>query len=281
MLEDNFVAEGSTPQRAVAPFGAGLRNNANALRCGLPLGIPTACGDLRNRQELAPDSEVISGTGRSRDVWFVRTGILRLQRYSYDGQRQILSLYLPGDFVGYDGRLREDMSVETVTQSGLCRLGKRSLDALFSRDRALYEDFLQQQQGQLDWLHWLTWSLGALGPEERLSAFLALSCRFMPYQPLPDGSGILSVVMPRTDIADLLATSVETICRTVHKLAETGVIEIRDPSHFRILDLGRLTALGQVVGSYDRLTRGIAERKARLIGLEGLVREGPACFCGR
>jgi CRP-like cAMP-binding protein len=84
------------------------------------------CGDARRRVDLAADSEVVSGSAISRDVWLVRTGILRLQRCSYDGQRQILSLYLPGDIVGYDGRLREDMSVETVTQSGLCRIGKRN-----------------------------------------------------------------------------------------------------------------------------------------------------------
>jgi CRP/FNR family transcriptional regulator len=239
------------------------------------------CSDARQRQDLLPDSEVISDSAASRDVWFVRTGILRLQRYSYDGRRQILSLYLPGEIVGYEGQLREGASVETVTESGLCRIAKRRFDIMLGESRTLREDFFRQQQDQLDRLHWLTWSLGALGPEERFSAFLALSCRFMPYQPLPDGSAVLSMLLPRMDIADLLATTVETISRITHRLSEAGVIEIRDPSHFRIRDLRKLTFLGQIGDTYERMSRGLAERRSRLNSLEGLIHNGPACFCDR
>jgi CRP/FNR family transcriptional regulator, anaerobic regulatory protein len=281
MLEDQFVAEGSTPERGFAPACAALRSTSGAMRCSLPLGIPMACGDARRRQDLAPDSEVISGSASGRDVWFVRAGILRLQRYSYDGRRQILSLYLPGEIVGYESQFREGVSVETVTESGLCRIDKRRFDSMLSKNRALRVDVLRQQQDQLDRLHWLTWSLGALGPEERISAFLALSCRFMPYQALPDGTGVLSMLLPRVDIADLLATTVETISRITHKLSETGLIEIRDPSHFRILDLRKLASLGQIEGTDERMSRGIAERRNRLDRLEALTQGSPACFCGR
>jgi len=127
-------------------------------------------------------------------------------------------------------------------------------------------------------LHWLTWSLGALSPEERFCAFLALSTRFMPYQAQPDGSAIVSMQMPRIDIADLLGTTVETICRINRKLAKAGIIEIKDPSHFRIPDLRRLTSLGQIDGSFDRMVRGIIERRYRLDRMAAPPLATPTCF---
>jgi CRP/FNR family transcriptional regulator, anaerobic regulatory protein len=251
------------------------------VRSGLPLTIPMICGGASNRTILAPDCEVISSRTPHHNLWFVRTGILRLQRFSYDGRRQILSLYLPGEIIGYERQLRDGVSIETVTQSGLCKIDQRRFDLLLRRDRALRDDFLRQQQDQLDRLHWLTWSLGALNTEARLSAFLALSSRFMPFEPLPDGTGILTMMLPRTDIADLLATTVESISRITHRLAETGVIAIKDPSHFRIIDLTRLSALGQISGIFDKAARGPAFRRDRLNDLAALATPPQACFCGR
>jgi CRP-like cAMP-binding protein len=280
-MEHLFVSEEATTEHDFGPASVTFRNRPSGMRCGLPLGTPMLCGDARHRANLVPNSEVISGSRPGHDVWFVRTGILRLQRYAYDGRRQVMSLYLPGEIVGYESQFREGVSVETVTESGLCRIDRRKFDLFLGENRNLRDDFFRQQQDQLDRLHWLTWSLGALSPEARLSAFLALSSRFMPFKPLPDGTGVLSMVMPRADIADLLATTVESISRIIRRLAETDVVEIKDPSHLRILDLTKLKDLGQIDGIFDRLSRGIAERRTRLTNLAGLTPDTPACFCGR
>lgn len=259
---------------------ANIRRTSTNTRCSLPLGIPVLCGDARHREEKAPDSEVIAGSAPGRDVWLIRSGILRLQRHTFDGRRQILSLFLPGEIVGFEGEFREGVSVETVTPSGLCRIDRRTFDTLLSRNDDLRAELFRQKQDQLDRLHWLTWSLGALGPEERFAAFLALSTRFMPCQQRPDGSTVLSMQLPRADIADLLGTTVETICRINRKLSNSGAIEIMDPSHFRILDLKLLTVLGQIEGSFDRMVHGIVDRRSRLDDLLQPPSGSPVCSCG-
>lgn len=203
--------------------------------------------------DLEADCEVISDRAPSRHVWLVKTGILRFQHYSYDGKRQILSLALPGEIVGYGREWREGMSLETATQGSLCRIDKRDYDRSLQSDYRLRTAFYIQQQDQLDRLRWLTWLIGALRPDERLSAFLAVSTRFMPCQPLPDGTAVLSMLLSRSDIADLLATSVESISRIVHKLDQAGVIEIKDPAHFRIVNLQGLTGLGKIDHAFDHL----------------------------
>lgn len=270
---DEPAAAGPGP----APSGARRDEALDRARRTSPLDTAMIRGNRLHREELPADSEVISGIVPSRDVWLVRRGILRLQRHSYEGRRQILSLFLPGEIIGYDGQFREGMSVETVTDSTLFRIRRRRFDSMISTNRRLRADIFRQKRNQLDRLHWLTWSLGALGPNERLSALLALSSRFMPYEQLPDGSGVLSMQLPRRDIADLLATTVESVSRILRKLSEQGLVEIRDPAHFRLVDLQGLIALGQIRNQFDRATLGLAARRDRIDALADQALASKTC----
>ena len=280
-MEQRLIALHKPANRGFAQITASAGRTLSGMRCGLPLGKVMACGDARHRLDREPDSAVISGDAPSHDVWFIRSGILRLQRHAYDGRRHILSLFLPGEIVGFEGEFREGVSVATATQSSLCRLDRRRLNGMLDQNDVLRAELFRQKQDQLDRLHWLTWSLGALKPEERLCAFLALSSKFMPYQPLPDGTGILSMQLPRKDIADLLGTTVESISRIIHKLSDIGVIAIRDPAHFGFLDMSRLIVLGKIEGLFDRMTNSLARRRNRMEGFVAPVSKDSLCFCGR
>ena len=281
VMVHRLVAANPAPDQDSTPVCALARRKIGGMRCALPLGAPMICGDTSHREDVAPDSTVISDSAPGGDVWFIRTGLLRLQRYAYDGRRQILSLFLPGEIVGYEGEFREGVGVETITRSGLCRIDRRRFDTMLGNDRSLRAEFFRQTQVRLDRLRWLTLSLGALGPEERLCAFLARSCRFMPYQRLSDGTGVLSMLLPRKDIADLLATTVESISRIVHKLSTAGVIEIRDPTHFRILDRKKLVTIGQVDAFLNGMSSGPPDLRNCRDGLAVRNADWPTCFCGR
>lgn len=280
-MEQQLTKMREPTNRVSVPVDTRNRKRSGCVRCALPFEKVMLCGDASHRVDRAPDSEVILGGAPSNDVWFIRSGILRLQRHAFDGRRQILSLFLPGEIVGFEGEFRDGVSVETAAQSGLCRIDRRRFDMMVDQDDTLRAELFRQKQDQLDRLYWLTWSLGALRPDERLCAFLALASKFMPYQPLPEGTGVLSVFMPRRDIADLLGTTVETISRIVHKLSETGVIEIRDPAHFRFLDLAKLITLGQIDGLFDRMTVGLTRRRRQLEGRITPMSEKSDFFCGR
>ena len=275
-IESHEVAKGNLIQ-----FGSRIARSTCGMRCELPFGKAMVCGNARHREDWEPDSQVVSGGEKSSDVWLIRSGILRLQRHAYDGRRQILTLFFPGEIVGFDGEFREGVTVETSTRSSLCRIDRRWFDSMVNQNDSLRTELFRQKQDQLDRLYWLTWSLGALRPEERLSAFLAFSTKMMPYQPLPDGTGVLSLHLPRRDIADLLGTTVESISRIVHKLADTGFIEIRDPAHFRLLDLPGLIAKGKIEGHFGRMCGGLARRRQQLESVVEGGSENSVCFCGR
>ena len=186
-------------------------------------------------------------------VGIVLSGYLRLQRYGFDGRRQIISLLKRGDVVGGLGRSQHDFSIEAASDAVICKVERRVFERLMEQDHALQRAVYDVHVANLEELRWLTWSLGGLSADERLTAFLVMATTYMPYQPQPDGSSILTVDVPRHDIADLLGTSVESISRISKRLEKAGAIKIISARHFRIPDLKALIKLGCLEGTFDRM----------------------------
>lgn len=193
------------------------------------------------------------GEDPPRFVGIVMSGCLRMQRYGIQGRRQIVGLFRLGDVIGGLARAPRDHSIAAATDASFCRVDRHVFQRLIEQDRGLQRAVYDQQAAKLEELRRLTGSLGGLTAAERLTAFLASATTCMPCQPQADSSLILTVDLPRADIADLLGTSVETISRISRRLEAEGVIEIISPRHFRIADLMSLVRLGCLERSFDRM----------------------------
>jgi CRP/FNR family transcriptional regulator len=218
-----------------------------------------------HRVEVPVNRAIWTADGDPGVVAILREGYLRVQRYTADGQRQVVSILLPGEVVGDDLTARPGFDVEAATPAVICRIDRRAFDALTRKDSGLRRALIAQRTARLDRLRWATWAIGALRPEERLAGFLALATRVMSFVPEGRG-GVLTLEVPRLDVADFLSTTVESISRLTHKMERDGVIEIVDPNRFRIRDLRRLVALGCLEGTFD-VIRFPAELAARAIGM--------------
>jgi hypothetical protein len=93
-----------------------------------------------------------------------------------------------------------------------------------------------------------------------VAAFLVSAMDYMPLQPQPEGGPVLSVILSRRDIADLLATTVESTCRILKGLEREGLIVLRDPRHVQIPDLDSLAQRGGVPRAADRPDLGTAAK---------------------
>ena len=82
-MEQEFMEEHEMTNGNLVRVGNLAARNPSGRRCELPLGKTMVCGNARHREDRQPDSEVVSGGARSHDVWLIRSGILRLQRYAY------------------------------------------------------------------------------------------------------------------------------------------------------------------------------------------------------
>jgi CRP/FNR family transcriptional regulator len=57
--------------------------------------------------------------------------------------------------------------------------------------------------------------------------------------------GAIQLTMTRSDIADYLGISVETVCRSFTKLKEEGLIASSSPDRIWIKNMARLSSLGE------------------------------------
>jgi len=196
-------------------------------------------------------------------VGVVSSGYLRFQRYSREGRRQILNLIVPGDIFGQETQRHAGYTLETATEAVLCCFDRRTFDRLIREDGSLRRALYRHGAQSLDRLRWLTWTIGALRPDERIAAFLLSATDFMPFAPMQDGAGILTLSISRRDIADLLSTSVETICRTLKCFERRGIIRLLDSTHVAFLDEASLAALAGREPSAREALAPVSQRAAR------------------
>ncbi len=89
--------------------------------------------------------------------------------------------------------------------------------------------------------------VGQHTPEERLGAFLlGLSRR---NEQRGEDPAAIALPMPRSDIADYLGLTTETVCRTFTKFKQRGLIALRHRRSLRVLDRDALHALAPSDGT--------------------------------
>ena len=206
--------------------------------------LHSAVADCARMVTLPAGKQLWDDHDPSGFVGVVQSGYLRFQRYGIDGRRQILCLLQPGDIIGDPQDHAKGYAVETATAVRICRFDERRFRQLMQQVPDVARSVYRMRSARLEQLRWLTWSLGVLSAEERLCAFFAMATRHMPFEPDGERGGRLTIRLPRPDIADLLATSVESISRISQKLAAEGLIAIISPGLFHIPDVQRLAQRG-------------------------------------
>jgi CRP/FNR family transcriptional regulator len=171
-------------------------------------------------------------------VMNVTSGAVKLFKLLGDGRRQILGFRFAGDFLGLSAGADYAYSAETLTDSKLCRFPRKKLDVLRERfphfDRRLLSlsiDELTAAQEQL-------LLLGRKTAEERLVSFLILLSQGQVRR--GETSDPIRLPMTRSDIADYLGLTIETVSRTFSALRKKGLIELPNTIEVHLVDRDRL-----------------------------------------
>lgn len=170
--------------------------------------------------------QVITQGTRPRNLYTVLSGILMRTRLLEDGRRQIINFMFPGDFIGLQAALDEEMShsVEAVTSATLC---------VFPRDR--FFDLVTSQPRLSFDMTWLAAheeaaleehivSLGQRNARERMAALAV----FLVQRAIDTGvapSGVLAMTVTQGQIADMLGLSLVHTNRTLQALRRMGLVD--------------------------------------------------------
>ena len=174
-------------------------------------------------------------------VWRVETGHLCIYRTMPDGRRQVIDFAYPGDVIGL-GALGEHAANAQATVRSLVRaIPLAQLTEMAEADprvaMRLYEALSRELAGARELLFTVSQRTAA----ERLASFLVgLARRNRQRGERPD-----EIVLPmtRSDIADFLGLTIETVSRTFTKFRNEGLIDIEHCILVTIRDAAALEAM--------------------------------------
>jgi CRP/FNR family transcriptional regulator, anaerobic regulatory protein len=173
-------------------------------------------------------------------VYNVVEGTVRLYRLLPDGRRQIVGFLLPGDFMGLALSDHYAFSADAVDPVTACRFSRCAFTALTDEKPHLLRRLHEAATHELALAQDHMVLLGRRTAEEKVAAFLVVLRDRR--RRLGGGAITIPLSMTRSDIADYLGLTIETVSRTISKLARTKAILVV-PDGIRLLDLGRLEAL--------------------------------------
>lgn len=213
------------------------------------------CGALTPRQlltlskgttkhKIQADQEISAEGGAPVAFSNIMSGVVKLSKLMADGRQQIVALQFAPDLVGRPFDVQNKTSVEAATEVRLCSFPVKVLEDLIAESPDLEHRLHQQNLRELDEARDLLLSLGRKSASERVASFIYfIACHIDPDSVAEHATLKFQIPLKRSDIADFLGLTLETVSRQITKLRQAGVISIVDRRSIGITNLAKLRQL--------------------------------------
>lgn len=180
---------------------------------------------------LAKSQEIPVNSELAAHWYYVISGAIRRSAIRSDGRRQILDLMLPGDFF-FVVKRHDGLTVDAITEdTALASYPGQQLEQLAQRDTEFARELRDVEFQTLSRIQDQLLIIGGITAIEKVSSFLlALASRSA------GGTGQVVLPLTRYDIAEYLAVSVETVCRSFTSLQQRGAIRLAGKRTVRIMN---------------------------------------------
>ena len=203
--------------------------------------------DLARLASVAVVTEVAAGQcfideGEPATSFFnITAGTAKLFKLLPDGRRQITGFVGPGHFLGLAVSDTYAFSAEAIERVRFCRFQRPKLRALLDDFPLMEKRLLEVASNELVAAQEQMLLLGRKTARERLASFMLLQSR----QGMPCGHSRrrFDLPMTRSDIADYLGLTIETVSRTLTRLRSEGLIDFASQNEVLITHLAGLEGL--------------------------------------
>lgn len=232
-----------------SPTASPCAHGRNCIACGVRLiSVCSALADheLHELEALSHPVRYVAKEGLfaegepADDVFNVTGGMVRLYKLLPDGRRQIVGFAIAGDFLGLALMERYGVSAEAVSEVSACRFARDAFSTYLDGKPHLLRRLHEFASHELSLAQDQMVLLGRRSAEERIAAFL-LGMRDRLSR-LGQPSVTVPLPMSRQDIADYLGLTIETVSRTITKMAKNRLLLVV-PDGVRLLDMSRLGVL--------------------------------------
>jgi CRP/FNR family transcriptional regulator len=200
--------------------------------CGAmdPKNLDEIQGIMQTRH-IDAGNHVINEGDEADAVFNIAAGSIKLYKLLPDGRCQITGFLQPGDFCGIATDGTYAYSAEALEPTEICSMPRRKLEAVFSRHPELERRLLAIISHELSVAQDQMLLLGRKTAVEKVASFILITADLQP-----GGDEEVDVPMTRSDIADHLGLTVETVSRTLTKLKAEGLIALPTPTRLEIRD---------------------------------------------
>jgi CRP/FNR family transcriptional regulator, nitrogen fixation regulation protein len=185
----------------------------------------------------AKDQEIFAEGDRAAFVYKVLSGVVRTSKLLSDGRRQIDAFHLAGDIFGIEAGDEYRFCAEPVGDCVVIAYRRNSLGTLSGNDAQLAQELTMGMMRSLIRAQNHMLLLGRKSALERIATFLLdLAGR------TADGDAV-DLPMSRSDIADHLGLTIETVSRSFTQLERQGVIGLPSARRVRLSNKDALERL--------------------------------------
>ena len=168
----------------------------------------------------------------------VTAGTAKLFKLLPDGRRQITGFAATGYFLGLAVSSSYAFSAEALDPVRICRFSRTKLRGLLDDFPALEKKLLEVASNELVVAQEQMLLLGRKTARERLASFLIARANMLPHCAGHAQNGArerIHLPMTRSDIADYLGLTIETISRTLSRFKAEQLIEIPNNAEITVL----------------------------------------------
>ncbi len=188
-------------------------------------GLIPQLSEQYNVEHYAKKQQVYQEGRRSRFLYVVLKGKIKVFRYSDESKEYITSIYAPGDFVGYHSLLENSNYTDNASameDSELLLVPREDFFSLLKADPSVMARFIQiiSQDVKEKEERLLQLAYGSL----RKRVAIALLDLLQKYQ----ATGSSSMEISRDDIAHYVGTATESLIRTLSDFKSEKRVEIRE-----------------------------------------------------
>lgn len=229
------------------PLSADHPCNGCAVRTAAVCGV-LDCDSLASFRRLGSHFQLDRGQplfhegDAANRVFNVTRGSLKLYKLLPDGRRQVTGLMHPGDFLGISVDEEHAFTAEALEPANLCSFSRSRFDDFAEEHPELERELYRLAAHELAAAQQQMVLLGRKTAAERVASFFVLLA-----ERAERASGrevrMLHLPMSRTDVADYLGLTKETISRVLSQLKARRLIQLDSPERFEILDRSCLEAI--------------------------------------
>ncbi|MCB1379046.1 MAG: Crp/Fnr family transcriptional regulator [Alphaproteobacteria bacterium] len=210
---------------------------------------------IAHRKKIPAGQTIISDEEPVDFFANVISGAVKLTKTLPDGRQQIVGLLFPPDFLGRAFSKSNPYTAEAATDVEICTFPNMAFERLVGEYPGLQERLFKHTLDELDAARDWMLLLGRKTAEEKVSSFLYLLAKRSLMLGCPHRTALetatFELPLTRSDVADYLGLTIETVSRQLTRLKTSNVIRLSSNRLIMVPDMARLAHVaGQEFGQH-------------------------------